>query len=129
MISYGGNNRTHMVRIPDPGRFELRLADGAANPYLMPAAVLAAGLDGMAKKTDPGKRLDIDMYSEPHKAKGVKKLPIYLLDAIRLFEKNKTLRAALGEDFSKAFLRIKGEEWDNYARDLSAWERKNTLDC
>ncbi|MEO1293083.1 MAG: type III glutamate--ammonia ligase, partial [Pseudomonadota bacterium] len=45
-ITYGGNNRTHMVRIPDAGRFEFRLADGAANSYLLPAAMMAAGLDG-----------------------------------------------------------------------------------
>ncbi len=56
MVSYGGNNRTHMVRIPDSGRFELRLMDGAANPYLLQAGVLAAGLEGVAGKMDPGKR-------------------------------------------------------------------------
>ena len=64
MISWSGNNRTHMIRIPDPGRFELRLADGAVNPYLLPAAILAAGLDGIRNKRDPGRRLDINMYAE-----------------------------------------------------------------
>ena len=49
-VTYAGNNRTHMIRIPDAGRFELRLADGAANPYLLPAAILAAGLDGIAQE-------------------------------------------------------------------------------
>jgi glutamine synthetase len=92
MVSYGGNNRTHMVRIPDAGRFELRLMDGAANPYLMQAGTLAAGLDGMANKRDPGKRLDINMYTEGHKARGLKKLPLNLLDAVRTFEKSKVLR-------------------------------------
>jgi glutamate---methylamine ligase len=57
-ISYGGNNRTHMVRIPELGRFELRLMDGAANPYLLQAGLLAGGLDGIAQKRDPGRRLD-----------------------------------------------------------------------
>jgi len=80
-ITYGGNNRTHMVRIPDEGRIEFRLADGAANPYLLQAGVLAAGMDGIANESDPGKRLDIDMYTESHKAKGAKKLPLNLLDA------------------------------------------------
>ena len=69
-ITYGGNNRTHMIRIPDAGRIEFRLADGAANPYLLQAVILAAGLDGLDKKLDPGKRLDIDMYTESHKVKG-----------------------------------------------------------
>jgi glutamine synthetase len=54
-ITWGGNNRTHMIRIPEPGRFELRLADGAANPYLLQAGILAAGLDGIAQNRDPGR--------------------------------------------------------------------------
>ena len=49
-ISYTGNNRTHMIRIPDPGRFELRLMDGSANPYLLQAGIIAAGLEGINKK-------------------------------------------------------------------------------
>ena len=97
-ITYGGNNRTHMVRVPDAGRFELRLMDGAANPYLLQAGVLAAGLDGVANKRDPGKPLDINMYTEGHKVKNVRRLPSNLLDAIRVFEKSKVLRAGLGDD-------------------------------
>ena len=74
-----------MVRVPGGGRFELRLADGAANPYLLQAVLLAAGLDGIAQRRDPGKRLDIDMYTEGHTAPtGAKKLPLNLLDALRL---------------------------------------------
>ena len=61
-----------MVRVPDEGRFEFRLADGAANPYLLMAGYLSAGLDGIDNKTNPGKRLDIDMYAEGHKIRGVK---------------------------------------------------------
>ena len=68
-VTYGGNNRTHMIRIPGPGRIEFRLADGAANPYLMAAAILASGLDGIENKIDPGKRLDIDMYNESERPK------------------------------------------------------------
>ena len=69
-VTYAGNNRTHMIRVPGSGRFEFRLADGAANPYLLPAALLAAGLDGIERGADPGKPLDIDMYAEGHKAPG-----------------------------------------------------------
>ncbi len=83
-VTYAGNNRTHMIRIPGGGRFEFRLADGATNPYLLPAALLVAGLDGMAQGTDPGKPLDIDMYTEGHKAPAeTKKLPLNLLDALQ----------------------------------------------
>ena len=55
-VSWGGNNRTHLVRVPGPGRFEYRLGDGAANPYLLQAGLLAAGLDGVARRLDPGAR-------------------------------------------------------------------------
>ncbi len=128
-ITYGGNNRTHMVRIPDEGRIEFRLADGAANPYLLQAGVLAAGLDGVANKSDPGKRLDIDMYTESHKAKGAKKLPLNLLDAIRALNKNKTFCQAIGNDFCDAYIKLKNNEWDKYAHHLTQWERETSLDC
>ncbi len=128
-VTYGGNNRTHMVRIPDAGRFEIRLADGAANPYLLPAALLSAGLEGIANKADPGKRLDIDMYAEGHKVRGAKQLPLNMLDALRNLEKDKVLKSYMGDDFVSAFLKLKHADWLNYTRHLSQWERDNTLDC
>jgi glutamine synthetase type III len=129
-VTYAGNNRTHMIRIPGGGRFELRLADGAANPYLLPAALLAAGLDGMAKGIDPGKPLDIDMYAEGHKAPAnTKKLPLNLLDALRLTEKSELLRRELGGEFLDSYIKLKNKEWDEYSRQLTPWERANTLDC
>ena len=127
-LTYGGNNRTHMIRMPGPGRFELRLADGAANPYLYPAAVLAAGMDGMQRQLDPGKRLDIDMYADGHKVRGAKKLPLNLLDALRELDKNKVLKAAVGPA-ADAFIKLKMDEWNDYARHLTQWERDHTLDC
>ncbi|MEQ8651007.1 MAG: type III glutamate--ammonia ligase [Kiloniellales bacterium] len=128
-VSYGGNNRTHMVRIPEPGRFELRLMDGAANPYLMQAGALAAGMDGAANERAPGKRYDINMYEEGHKARGLKKLPLNLLDAIRLFESSKVLNEALGAPLCKAYAKLKRQEWNAYTSSISQWERDNTLDC
>ena len=127
-ITYGGNNRTHMVRIPDAGRFELRLMDGATNPYLAPAAVLAAGLDGIEHDRDPGERLDINMYSEGHKARDARPLPLYLLDAIRLTEKSKMLRQAFGDQVVSSYVKLKQQEWDSYARHITEWERENALD-
>jgi len=128
-VTYGGNNRTHMVRIPDSGRFEFRLMDGAANPYLMPAGLLAAGLDGIAAKRDPGKRLDIDMYAEGHKARGAKKLPLYLVDALRALEKNRVLNDAMGKEQIASYVKLKMGEWNSYSRSLTDWERNHTLDC
>ena len=128
-VTYGGNNRTHMVRIPDKGRFELRLMDGAANPYLLQAGVLAAGLDGVENERDPGKRLDINMYSDGHKIRGLRRLPANLLDAIRLFEKSKVLRSGLGDALVDSYSKLKYQDWRNYSSAISQWERDHTLDC
>jgi glutamate---methylamine ligase len=128
-VTYSGNNRTHMIRIPDAGRFELRLMDGAANPYLMQAGVLAAGLDGIANKRDPGPRHDINMYEEGHKLKNVKRLPLNMLDALRAFGASKTLRATMGDSFVDSYVKLKTIEWNSYSKHLTQWERDNTLDC
>ncbi len=127
-ISYSGNNRTHMVRIPDPGRFELRLMDGAANPYLLQAGVLAAGLDGISNDRDPGQRLDINMYTEGHKLRRIRRLPLNMLDAVRLFDKSKVLREAFGDELVSSYVKLKLEEWRSYATTISQWERDHTLD-
>jgi glutamine synthetase len=128
-VTYSGNNRTHMIRIPEPGRFELRLADGATNPYLLQAGVLAAGLDGITHKISPGQRLDINMYTDGHKVEHAKRLPLNLLDALRALEDSATLAAALGESFVKSYAKLKHNEWNDYAAHLSEWERQSTLDC
>ena len=126
--TWSGNNRTHMVRVPAPGRFELRLPDGAANPYLLQAVIIAAGIDGINNRTNPGQRLDIDMYANSQKMRSVKKLPLNLLDALRVFERNKVLKQSLGEEFSKAYISLKEDEWNSYASHFSTWEKENTID-
>ncbi len=128
-ITYSGNNRTHMVRIPDTGRFEIRLMDGATNPYLLQAAVAAAGLDGVANKRDPGKPIDLNMYTEQHKLKKVRKLPANLLDAVRMLDKSKVARTAFGDEFIDSYVKLKNEEWQRFTRDISPWELSHTLDC
>ena len=128
-VTYTGNNRTHMIRIPDAGRFELRLMDGSTNPYLSQAGILAAGLDGINNARDPGKPLHINMYEEGHKVKSAHKLPATLLDALRLLEKNRELRSGMGDEFVDSYIKLKMQEWGEYTSHLSDWERKNTLDC
>ena len=129
-VTFGGNNRTHMVRVPDAGRIEFRLPDGAANPYLMLAGILAAGLHGIDEKMDPGKRLDIDMYAEGHKVKDAKKLPLNLLDALRNFEKDKYLRDGARErNLRRPISSSSTNDWNQYCRHLTQWERDTTLDC
>ena len=127
-VTYSGNNRTHMIRIPDTDRIEVRLADGAANPYLLQAVLIGAGLWGIENKTAPGKRLDIDMYAEGHKVRNAPKLPLNLLDALRNFQQNKILRGILGGDFADSYYKLKMDEWDQYMRHFSEWERLNALD-
>ena len=127
-ISYTGNNRTHTIRIPEPGRFEFRLADGAANPYLLPAALIASGLDGMTQNRDPGLRDDRNAYTDPPSGP-VKKLPANLLDALRALADNSMLADRLGPEFVQAYLKLKHQEWQEYSSRISAWELEYTLDC
>ena len=127
-VTWTGNNRTHMVRVPGAGRFELRLPDGAVNPYLLQAVIIAAGLDGLASQADPGPHHDIDMYTEGHKVVGAPKLPLNLLDALREYESDTSLQAAIGQEFSAAYLKLKMREWMSYCGHLTAWERDTTLD-
>ena len=127
-VTWTGNNRTHMVRVPGPGRFELRLPDGAVNPYLLQAVIIAAGLDGVRTRADPGRRYDIDMYTQGHTVKGAPLLPLNLLDALREFDKDKTLKSMMGDDFSASYLKLKRREWTSYTAHFSKWEHDNTLD-
>ncbi len=127
-VTWTGNNRTHMVRVPGPGRFELRLADGATNPYLLQAVIIAAGLSGVKSEADPGKRYDIDMYAQGHMVRGAPKLPLNMLDALRAYDKDKGLKEAMGKEFSEAYLKLKMEEWNSFVSHFSSWEKENTLD-
>jgi glutamine synthetase len=127
-VTWTGNNRTHMVRVPGPGRFELRLPDGAANPYLLQAVIIAAGLSGIRTKADPGKRWDIDMYAEGHMVTDAPRLPLNMLDAIRAFDADAELKSMLGNDFSASYIKMKHQEWTSFVSHFSAWEKENTLD-
>jgi glutamine synthetase len=118
-----------MIRVPEDGRFELRLMDGAANPYLMQAGVLAAVLDGIDNKRDPGDPIDLNMYEEGHKVKNATKLPLNLLDALRQLDGNKVIRAGLSDELIDSYIKLKMQAWNSYTTHLSSWERENTLDC
>ncbi|MGF1529011.1 MAG: type III glutamate--ammonia ligase [Candidatus Competibacterales bacterium] len=128
-VTYAGNNRTHMIRVPDNGRFELRLMDGSANPYLLQAGILAAGMDGINNRRDPGEPTHINMYEQGHTIEAAKRLPATLLDALRVMEQSRELHDLLGEELVKAYLKLKMQDWNDYTRHLSQWERVNTLDC
>ncbi|MEW2919771.1 type III glutamate--ammonia ligase [Ruegeria sp. ANG10] len=127
-VTWTGNNRTHMVRVPGPGRFELRLADGATNPYLLQAVIIAAGLSGIRSKADPGRRWDIDMYAEGHTVTDAPKLPLNMLDGLREYDNDTELKAMMGQEFSSAFLKMKHQEWNSFVSHFSRWEKDHTLD-
>lgn len=128
-ISYGDNNRSSMIRIPK-GRLELRLPDGAANPYLATAAVIAAGLDGVERKLDPGVPRNTNLYawSEAELAEaGIGLLPQHLGDALDALEADPLICDALGP-VADEFLKLKRMEWLEYQRHVSDWEIKQYLE-
>jgi glutamine synthetase len=125
-ISYGNNNRSTMVRIPY-GRLELRLPDGASNPYLTTAAVIAAGLDGVKRELSAGPGTADNLYDySPAQLKqhGIGILPQNLNEAIRAFEEDSVIREALGSSLSEEFIMLKDMEWVEYMRHVSDWEIK-----
>jgi glutamate---methylamine ligase len=128
-ISYSGNNRTHTIRIPEAGRFEFRLPDGAANPYLLPAGLIAAGLDGVVNQRDPGDRSDANLQTDLVAATSLKRLPANLLDALRRLEADSILSERLGVAFVEAYLKLKYRQWNEYSSEISPWESEHTLDC
>ena len=136
-ISYTGNNRTHMIRIPDPGRFELRLMDGAANPYLLQAGIIASGFDGMEKKRDPGQPLFVNMYTDGDNYPNLKKLPSDLEEALEHLSNDEVLLSAFGEKNITSYLKLKQQELKDFnsketfskQEPVTEWEKLNTLDC
>ncbi len=109
-ISYSGNNRTHMIRIPDQGRFELRLMDGSANPYLLQAGVLAAGLYGLNNKSDPGEPLNCNMYTDYENYQNLTKLPDDLEESLEILNENKNMRESFGSEVIDSYLKLKKQE-------------------
>ncbi len=123
-ICYGDNNRTSMVRVPY-GRLELRLSDGSCNPYLTTVALLAAGLDGIDRKLDPGAPNNTNLYewsAEALRDAGIGVLPQNLNEALDALEQDEVLCSALGRDLAAEFLQVKRMEWVEYQRHVSQWE-------
>ncbi len=129
-VSYGDNNRTACVRIPY-GRLEFRLPDGGCNPYLATAAILAAGMDGIANKIDPGAPNNENLYTwSPQRLKesGIELLPQNLGEAIAALEGDTVIREALGANLFDEYVNLKRMEWVEYSRHVSVWEQKRYLE-
>jgi glutamine synthetase len=128
-ITYGDNNRTQMIRTPDAGHVEDRTVSSAANPYLALAAYLYAGLDGVKRHLDPGEPNRGNMYEMTRAEmaeRDVRVLPQSLSEALDELEQDELIQAALGPIYPE-FVRLKRAEWDDYHRQVSAWEVERYL--
>ncbi|MEI8267495.1 MAG: type III glutamate--ammonia ligase [Betaproteobacteria bacterium] len=124
-IAHGPNNRTALVRTL-PGRFEWRLPDAAANPYLATAALIAAGLDGIDRRLDPGPEVTDDLFDctlPQLRERGIGLLPQSLAQALDALEADAVIRSALGKELTHEFLRLKRDEWRQWASHVTPWER------
>jgi glutamine synthetase len=128
-ISYGYNNRTQMLRVPDAGRIEDRTVDGSCNPYLAATAMLTAGLDGVQRGLDPGDPNSANLYTlsaAEREAQGIELLPANLLDATRELAANEALRAGFGKtrdgDYIDYFIDVKQREVQAAHEQITQWE-------
>jgi len=124
--SFGTNNRTNSIRVPmGGGRCESRNADSACNPYLAATLALAAGLEGIREKLDPGHPQEDNLYelSEPELAqRGISYLPRNLEEAVEAFAADPFIEKTLGKGLRDEFITYKSEEWRTYHQQVSAWE-------
>ncbi len=127
--TYGGNDRTHMLRVPDPGRVEDRCIDGSANPYLTLSALLAAGMDGMARGLDPGGPCEFNLLqlgAEEAAELGLRTMPMTLWHALEHLESDDVLRDGLGKtpqgDYVDYFVATKRNEVRNSHAEVTPWE-------
>jgi glutamine synthetase len=129
-ICYGDNNRSAMVRIPY-GRLEYRLPDSSCNPYLVHASIIAAGLDGIDRELDPGAAHNINLYglsNEQRIAAGVDLLPQNLGEAVEALAADTQLIDLIGPEICNEFINLKRDEWIEYCRYVTEWERKRYLE-
>jgi glutamine synthetase len=123
-ISYGDNNRTQMLRVPEGGHIEDRSVSSACNPYLGIAAYVAAGLDGVRRGLDPGEPFLGNLYAAPPGATtgpGLRLLPQSLREALDCLERDTVIRESLGP-ISDELLSLKREEWREYHSQVDSWE-------
>jgi glutamine synthetase len=132
--TYGGNNRTQMLRVPDGNRVENRACDGAANPYLALAVQLAAGLDGIDRGLDPGEPNRDNLHALPADqvaARGIRSLPPTLLHAADELVTDDVLREALGKtpdgDYIDYYAQVKRDEFRTWHSVVSDWEVERYL--
>jgi glutamine synthetase len=124
--SYGSNNRTNSLRVPSGGgRCEARNADGSVNPYLAATLALAAGLEGIRERIDPGKPNEDNLYAigeAERRTRGIDFLPQTLQEAVAEFAADALIERTLGAELRDEFVHYKSLEWQSYHQSVSAWE-------
>lgn len=124
--SFGTNNRTNSIRVPmGGGRCESRNADSACNPYLAATLALAAGLEGIREKLDPGAPQEDNLYElspAEFARRGIQELPRTLAEAVEAFAADPFVTRTLGQGLRDEFITYKSEEWRQYHQQVSAWE-------
>ncbi|MCL2135447.1 MAG: glutamine synthetase family protein [Candidatus Bathyarchaeota archaeon] len=130
-LAWAHKNRSPLIRVPNFGgrknaaRCEIRCPDGAGNPYMQFAVLLATGLDGIKNKTNPGEPVELNVYHmsyEERKERGIVSLPESLKEALDEFETSELMKETLGEIAFENFLKEKRREWDAYRLQVSEWE-------
>jgi glutamine synthetase len=131
-VSYGSNNRTHMLRIPTGSRrVESRAVDTSCNPYLAAAMFLGAGLEGIQHRLDPGDPIPLNMYEqsdEQLRELNVSTLPRTLLEAVEALDADALAAEVLGPELKASFVELKTREWWDYHNTVSSWEHDRYLD-
>lgn len=128
-VTYGDNNRTQMIRTPEAGHVEDRSVSSACNPYLALAAYLAAGLDGIQHRIDPGEPNLGNLYEitrQDSERRGLRTLPQSLDEALDELERDEVIQAGLGA-IAPEFISLKRAEWEEYHRQVSDWEVQRYL--
>ncbi|NSW91555.1 MAG: type I glutamate--ammonia ligase [Firmicutes bacterium] len=133
-IAWSAGNRSPLIRIPsargENTRIELRCPDPSCNPYLALAGILAAGLDGIENKIQPPPSIDANIFSmtkEQMKKGDIRSLPVDLKEAIEEMKNSSLLREVLGEHIFEKYIEAKNEEWEDYRKQVTAWELKHYL--
>lgn len=130
-LTWTTNNQNSLIRIPgargEHTGIELRSPDAAANPYLVFACCLAAGLDGIEKKTYPTKSSNRSMSESDQKAMNIGNLPENLREAVEEFENSQWMKEILGKEFCEEYTAAKKKEWLRYTRQVTQWEIEEYL--
>jgi glutamine synthetase len=124
-----------MIRIVEqraagrPVRLELRSPDGTANSYLLAAAIVACGLDGVRRKLDPGAPTSLDLGQPDGIAEAkAELLPRSLDRALDALERDEVLAQALGPRLLQGWLRLKRQEWSAFSTAVTDWEQRTYAD-